>query len=825
MGSIHEAPSSRKGAIAVISTAASISVRTLSSSQVLLKDEPRRRDRRRGGEKGNNTGFVVPKPQKWKRLGEVDQDREPTRKGKTAIGVGPKTPSSTSPEKKSSSNQARKDTPKPVIRPPPPKLDRELPLPPFITVNGLAKALGIKLKALQGKMSALGHSDVRSDLLLPFPEAETISLELDQFAVPMDASSSQAYDVYPRPPLSESERAKAPLRPPVVTIMGHVDHGKTTLLDRLRSTSVAASEAGGITQHIGAFSVPVGKKDTPSASSSSSNGLPNTITFLDTPGHAAFSAMRSRGAQLTDVVVLVVAADDGVMPQTKEVIQVVEQLQADSRSVGSDSERASGAHGTVQLVVAINKVDKPESDVDKVKRDLLSAGVQLEDFGGDVPCVEISGKTGMGLDRLEETLLALSELAELRTEAVGPVEGLILESRVEKGRGNTATVLIKRGQVAIGDIIVAGTSFAKVRGLSDEANRAQKRAGPGSAVLVMGWRSLPSAGDEVLGVVEQASVGAELLAKKAVERRSRVWEQRRMGEDVAAVNEGRRIKAEEEERRDREAFERRQRAREARLQQDQQAGQRSDAAPASALGEAPNAENRQALELGNEEEDDGGTKARKQELRLVVKADFSGTVEAVLGAISGIGNADVCVNVVASGVGEPNENDIAMAAAVGQGQIIGFNVKPAKKILDLAANSAPSPVKVHCDSVIYRLMSHVATECANLLAPTIETRIDGEAIIAEVFSINLKGRHFRSVAGCRVTNGVLSRNSQVRVLRGSERKVIFQGKLDSLRQVKREVEEMRKGTECGLGFEGMWGDFDKGDVVQCFHTIEVPRKL
>lgn len=659
-------------------------------------------------------------------------------------------------------------------------------------------------------MTGLRHTDVRPDLLLSFEEAEVILLEMDQLAVPMDASSSQAFDVYPRPPLSDSERAKAPLRPPIVTIMGHVDHGKTTLLDRLRSTSVAAGEAGGITQHIGAFSVPVGKK----ASFSSSGSQPR-ITFLDTPGHAAFSAMRSRGAQLTDIVVLVVAADDGVMPQTKEVIQVVDQLQSESRSTGA-------SHGTVQLVVALNKVDKPEADVEKVKRDLLSTGVQLEDFGGDIPCVEISGKTGQGLDRLEETLLALSELAELRSEAVGAVEGLILESRVEKGRGNTATVLIKRGQVQVGDIIVAGTSFAKVKGLSDEGNRPQKSAGPGDAVLVMGWRSLPHAGDEVLGVVDQSGVGAELLAKKAVERRTRVEEQRKLSEDVVAVNEGRRIKAEEDEKRDREAFEQRQRAREARMQQAAgQGGAKSagtaDAAAAAATGEEQNAE----------VEDEMGAEARskKQELRLVVKADFSGTVEAVLGAISGIGNADVCVKIVSSGVGEPNEGDIAMAQAVGQCEVIGFNVKPSKHILNLATKAHPTPVKVHCDSVIYRLMSHVSEQCAALLAPIVETRVNGEAVIAEVFNINLKGRHFRNVAGCRVTNGVLSRNSQVRVLRGDERKVIYEGKLDSLRQVKREVEEMRKGTECGLGFEGMWGAFEKGDIVQCIHNVEVPRKL
>ncbi|CAD6885682.1 unnamed protein product [Tilletia caries] len=795
--------------------------------------------------------------------------------------------------------------------PPPPPVKKQKTsvfLPSYLTVSNLARVLGVKLWDLQVRMRNMGHDDIRPDLTLSFSDAELIAAEFNLLAI---ANDEAAFDIYPRPPLSTlaltvekegKEGTILPLRPPVVTIMGHVDHGKTTLLDKLRSTSVAAGEAGGITQHIGAFSVPV-------RSSSSEGGL-QSVTFLDTPGHAAFTAMRSRGASVTDMVVLVVAADDGVMPQTREVIELWKELSAreaqfdpaassspsSSSTTTAEDKKGGGAgggrrlgSGAVQLVVALSKSDKPTADPEKVKRQLLSEGIELEEFGGEVPCVPVSGKTGDGLELLQDTLVTLAELAELRAEQSGPVEGYVIESKVEKGRGNVATVLVKRGALRVGDVGVAGTTWLKVRSMTDSAGKTLRELRPGQAGVVTGWKEVPCAGDEMLGAGGESAGGGggESAAKRAIENRKRRVEAAKLGEDVAQINEARRVVAEEAERKKRADFVERQQRRLAeaalaagksveQLLRENKLSSRGGGAMDAFLDREERGEHKEGA--GEEEAEEGeegeeSTKKKKKELLVIVKADVSGSAEAVIGAISGIGNKEAGVRIVSSGVGEPTEGDLAMARAVGA-RIIAFNV-PIPRAIERAASSYSPPIPLHSSPIIYRLMEYVSESVASLLPPLRQIRVTGEATVAQIFKINLRSRVFTKVAGCRVLNGTIARSSEVRLLRreggkdkgkgkgkgkgqdeddeeyddesphkkdkdggqrddsaglsvgadaGGGRKVVWIGKLDSLKHGKNEVPDRGKGTECGMSFEGFQG-FEEGDVVQCFYTVELPRQL
>lgn len=622
-------------------------------------------------------------------------------------------------------------------------------------------------------MEQIGLDDARPDRLLKFDDAALIAAEYNREAV---ANEEAAFDIFPRPQVSEEARAALPLRPPVVTIMGHVDHGKTTLLDTLRSTSVAQGEAGGITQHMGAFSVPV--KHAP--------GAIGSVTFVDTPGHAAFSMMRSRGTSVTDLVVLVVAADDSVMPQTREVISLVR-----------DAERP------LPMVVAITKVDVPNADAQKVRYDLMAEGIEVEDLGGDVPCVEISAKKKIGLDTLEETLAVLAEMADLRAETTGLVEGRILESRVEKGRGNVATVLVQRGALHPGDVLICGTTWAKVRQLLQPDGRATKHVLPGFAAQVAGWRELPHAGDEMLGVKDEAQ------CKRAIENRKRAKEEQALLVDAEQIDHERRRKAEEDAQRERDAqMARRQLT---MLQRAEQEGTMDADAVAAAVREE-----RLRADDGAEPEPE------RRKLCLILKADVTGTVEALAGAVGSIGNALAGVQIVAQGVGDVTESDINTAHAVGA-HIIGFNVQAPKGVQALAARVQP-PVPVHCDRVIYQIMDHVTSRVAELLPPREEMRVLGEAQVAQLFQIKQGARASKTIAGCRVTNGLVSRANEVRVLRGNDRREVFRGRLDTLRHVKKDVAEMRKGTECGMALDG-FDQVEVGDVVQCFTTVEVPATL
>ncbi|KAL1758305.1 P-loop containing nucleoside triphosphate hydrolase protein [Schizophyllum commune] len=556
-----------------------------------------------------------------------------------------------------------------------------------------------------------------------------------------------AFDIYPPPPHPEPHTL--PTRPPVVTIMGHVDHGKTTLLDTLRSSSVAKGEAGGITQHIGAFSVPV-----PHAMRNSESG-PKTITFLDTPGHAAFSAMRARGAQVTDIVVLVVAADDGIMPQTREVLDLVKR----------DS--------NVNLVVAINKCDKPEADVDRVQKQLMEVGIQLESMGGDIPSVEVSGLTGKGLPDLVDTLSAIAEVKDIRAEDDGPVQGYVLESRMQKGLGATATVLVLRGCLKPGALVICGTHQAKVRVMQDDAGKPVKSAGPGSAVVVTGWKSLPSAGEEVLQATSESEI------KRAIANRERQADIESALADVEVINAARRA-------------ERERRAAEADLDDDAV----------------------RALERERAREEDG-----QKSLRLIIKADVSGSAEAVAGALVGIGNDKAATKIIASEVGEVSESDVTRAKISGAA-VVAFNVKTPRPIQMLADREG---VPIISSPIIYRLMEDVRSRVIDLLPKIIETRVIGEANVVQLFDISMKGKVTKKIAGCRVSNGVLQRDKLLRVIRNGTT-VYEEGSLDTMRHHKSDVMEVRKGIECGLNISG-YDDLREGDMIQMFERVEKPGIL
>ncbi|KAF5387118.1 hypothetical protein D9615_001634 [Tricholomella constricta] len=621
------------------------------------------------------------------------------------------------------------------------KVSADVYIPSTVSVGTLARLLGVRLEILQRQMRLAGMAEEAGyDHVLTSDYAVLLAEEFGRNPIVNDEA---AFDIYP--PISNPDSSSLKSRPPVVTIMGHVDHGKTTLLDNLRSSSVAKGEAGGITQHIGAFSVPV------PVSSGNTDG-PRSITFLDTPGHAAFSAMRARGAGVTDIVVLVVAADDGIMPQTKEVINLIKKDE-----------------GKLGVVVAINKVDKPGLDVDNVQKALMAENMQLEVFGGDIPSVEVSGLTGHGLPTLVETLSAIAEMQDLRAEQDGPVQGYVLESKLLKGLGPVATVLVLRGCLKPGSHIICGLSYAKVRVMNDFNNATVKAAYPGMAITVSGWKTLPNAGDEVLQ-------GTEAEVKKAIANRQRKADIEATMTDVEAINSTRRL---ERERRELE------------------------------------------LELGEEAKESLPQKSEQgpKELRLIIKADVSGSAEAVQGALQGIGNKEAITRIVSSGVGDISESDVMMAKAVG-GSIVGFSVSTPRAIETLAVQNE---VPIISSNIIYRLMEIVKDRVISLLPVIVETRVTGEAVILQLFNIQLKTKQTKKVAGCRVTNGIVEKAKFARLVRNGT--IMHEGTLDTMRILKKDVTEVRKGSECGLCFGTTFGDLQEGDIIQMYEKIEKPGVL
>ncbi|XP_057699162.1 translation initiation factor IF-2, mitochondrial [Corythoichthys intestinalis] len=560
----------------------------------------------------------------------------------------------------------------------------------------------------------------------------------------------QDRDAVPGPP---DEAGRMAPRPPVVTVMGHVDHGKTTLLDALRKSQVAASEAGGITQHIGAFGVelPTGER----------------MTFLDTPGHAAFSAMRARGALATDIVVLVVAADDGVMTQTAESIR-------HAKSAG------------VPVIVAINKCDKADADPERVKRELLAHDVVCEDLGGDVQAVPVSALTGHNLGALAEAVAALAEVLEIKARHDGAAEGLVIESRTDKGKGPVTTALVQRGTLRRGCVLVAGKTWAKVRSLTDDRGRSLEEALPGTAAEVVGWREAPSAGDTVL------EVESERRAREVSEWRLHREASERLTEEESVVS--------AERQRHREAYEE-ERARLAHLtwRQRRVLLYRRDK---TAFARRPS-------------EKTGAPEGPR--LALVVKADVDGSLEAIVNILDTYDAENQCqLDVVHVGVGDISETDVNMAQTFG-GSVYGFNVSASKSVLRTAARH-DVPVKTH--AVIYKMMDELKADISGRLPPRVTHEVLGEAAVLAVFDVTAAGKKKTAVAGCRVLKGQLERKMKFRLLRGED--VLWEGGLLALKHHKDDVSTVKSGTECGLSLDGE-AAFQPGDVIQCFREAEVPQ--
>ncbi|EMD00250.1 hypothetical protein BAUCODRAFT_63987 [Baudoinia panamericana UAMH 10762] len=633
----------------------------------------------------------------------------------------------------------------------------------YVSVATLAQTLGVRYEQFVTRLERLGYDDLFPGKVLNAETSGMIAMEYGFEPVfgseEGAAAEAEERDLKARPPLSDEDKDFVPSRPPVVTIMGHVDHGKTTILDYLRKSSIAAGEAGGITQHIGAFSVPL-----------ASSG--KTITFLDTPGHAAFLAMRQRGANVTDIVILVVAADDSVKPQTLEAIK-----------------HAKAAN--VPMIVAVNKIDKEEADLQRVKQDLSRHGVEIEDFGGETQVVPVSGKTGQGMEELEENVVTLSEILDHRAETEGPVEGWVLEATTKKA-GRVATVLVRRGTLRTGAVLVAGHTWARVRTLRNEAGQTVPEVGPGMPVEVDGWRDQPAAGDEVL------QAPTEQKATDVVEYRLEKEEAKRTAEDMEAINEARRLEGEKRER-------------------ERAAERAAEAAKRRGLDD----EDSETLARANSA---GAVSAEAEQqsgqltVPLIIKADVSGSAEAVSAYIQTLSSPLIMPKILRSQVGPINPSDIELADAAG-GHIIAFNLPSDEGSKGQAESKG---VKVLENNIIYRVLDDVKAVMEERLPPIVTQRVLGEAEVGQVFEIGVGGRKKVKIAGCKVRNGVVARGSRVRVLRGSEK--IYDGTINSLKNVKKDVQEMRKGTECGMGFEE-WELFEAGDQIQTYEEVSERRRL
>lgn len=500
-------------------------------------------------------------------------------------------------------------------------------------------------------------------------------------------------------------------RPPVVTVMGHVDHGKTSLLDYIRRTKVVAGEAGGITQHIGAYHV-----ETPKG----------VITFLDTPGHEAFTAMRARGAQATDIVILVVAADDGVMPQTIEAI-------AHAKAAG------------VPIVVAVNKIDKEAANPERIRQELTQHEVVCDEWGGDVQFVDVSAKKGLNIDKLLEAVLLEAEVLELTAPVDAPAKGLIVEARLDKGRGSVATLLVQSGTLRKGDMLLVGSSFGKIRAMSDENGKPINEAGPSIPVEILGLSDVPKAGEDAL-----------------------VLEDEKKAREVALFRQGK--------------------FRDVRLAK------------------------QQAAKLENMFNNMGCEQA--QNLPIIVKADVQGSYEALSGSLQKLSTDEVRVQVLHSGVGGITESDVNLAIASGA-LIIGFNVRADASARKLAETEE---VGIRYYNIIYDAIDDVKAAMSGMLSPEEKEQITGTVEIRQVISVSKVG----NIAGCMVTDGLVKRDSKVRVIRNNV--VIHTGELSSLKRYKDDVKEVKQGFECGLMIKN-FNEIMEGDQLECFDVVEVARTL
>jgi translation initiation factor IF-2 len=508
------------------------------------------------------------------------------------------------------------------------------------------------------------------------------------------------------------------IRAPVVTIMGHVDHGKTSLLDAIRSTDVAAGEAGGITQHIGAYKVHVTKPDSPA--------FGREIVFLDTPGHEAFTRMRARGAKVTDIVVVVVAADDGVMPQTLEAI-----------------DHAKAAN--VPIIVAINKIDKPGADSDKVKQQLAERGLQLQGWGGDVEYVEVSAKKKLNLDLLEEMICLVADIASPKAVPERPAVGTVIEAKLDRGRGAVASILVQNGTLRTGDSYIVGNTFGKIRAMFDDRGRAITEAGPSTPVEILGLEGMPDAGDTFLVMADRDKAKGIAQYRKMKEREAQLAKSSRVSLEGLA-------------------------------EQIKQAG--------------------------------------VKDLNIIVKGDVQGSVEVIAEDLEHMSTEKVRIRVLHSGVGAITESDILLASA-SNAVVIGFNVRPERKAQELADREN---VEIRMHSIIYELRDEMEKAMYGLLDPVFKENYSGRAEVLNVFKITKVGQ----IAGCRVTDGLIKRSAQARLLRdGAE---IWKGKISSLKRFKDDVGEVREGVECGIDLAGQ-KDIRVGDIIETYTTEKMADEL
>jgi translation initiation factor IF-2 len=608
---------------------------------------------------------------------------------------------------------------------PPPRLSlsneplpitRNITITEGISVKDLAEKLEIRAKDLIARLLGKGvfatiNQNLDTELaseMARFFGADTNVISFEEQAAKEAADTTS----------SEEGATEAVPRPPVVTIMGHVDHGKTTLLDSIRSTNVAGGEAGGITQHIGAYKV--------SMLDTSSPAYGRQIVFLDTPGHEAFTRMRSRGAKATDIVVLVVAADDGVMPQTLEAI-----------------DHAHAAE--VPIIVAVNKIDKPGALPDRVKKQLADRGLMPEDWGGKTVFVDVSAKQKTNLNLLLEMICLVADLQELKANPDRPATGVVLEAKLDRGRGPVATVLAQNGTLRTGDNFVVGNVYGKVRAMFDDRGQQLTAAPPSTPVEILGMEGLPQSGDQFVVVADR--------------------------DKARGISDYRE-----------------QKAREATLAKS----------------------SRVSLEGLAEQVKSAGTK----ELNIILKGDVHGSIEVLGDLLSKMSNDKVRLKVLRSGVGAITESDVLLASA-SNAIIIGFNVRPERKAQELAEQEE---VDIRLHSIIYELQDEIKRAMSGLLEPTIKETYQGRAQVLETFRIPKVGM----IAGCRVSDGLIKRDSEVRLLRDNI--VVFKGKVGSLRRFKDDASQVTNGMECGISIAN-YGDVKAGDVIEAFVTERVAAEV
>jgi translation initiation factor IF-2 len=577
-----------------------------------------------------------------------------------------------------------------------------------ISLQTLASRMSLKATEVLLKLLSLGMTGVNINSTLDADTAKLLASEFGWEVEDVAVSEEQAIEQARKGEDKGAEGQEA--RPPIVTVMGHVDHGKTSLLDKIRAADVAAGEAGGITQHIGAYRVQTPK---------------GAITFLDTPGHEAFTQMRARGASVTDIVILVVAADDGVMPQTKEAV-------------------AHAKSADVPIIVAVNKIDKPGADPEKVKRGLVELGLQPEEWGGETIFVEVSAKTGKGIDSLLEMISLQAEILELKASPLAPATGTVVEALLDRGKGPVARVLVTDGTLRVGDIMIAGPAWGKVRAMTDEHGQNVAEAGPATPVELLGLSDVPNAGDP-LHIVKDAKSAQEI----ADSRKSKV----------------------------------------------------KNLIPASAKVSLEDLAKRMA-------------EADQLELRLVIKADVQGSVEAVADALAKLTTEKVRVAIIHAGVGAITEGDVNLAVA-SKAIVIGFGVRPAGKAASLAEGEG---VEIRLYNIIYTAVDDVRKAMAGLLAPTLIEKALGKAEVRQTFKAGKSG----VVAGCMVTDGTIKRSARCRLLRDAAQ--VWEGKVAGLRRFKDDVSTVEHGMECGILLEG-YSDIKPGDLIECYEIEEIAATL